>query len=260
MAVSPDGTWIILADGQLIDVAAGAVKRLDNIDGDVRGFQFTPDGRALLLTVGQPNNTAVARLLDLPGGGKRFEIDRQWWATFACAFTPDGGEFFLVDRDRFVHRRDARTGKDLGRYEPALTNSVRAIAVSPDAKWVAAAGTRGDIHTWEVGGKLLHTLTADQPDTTVLAGPGSLAFSPDGRYLATGGFTRLALWDTGTGKVARLFPKDSRGAGHVRFSKDGSKLTTVHEFYGTTSNAGEDRVVYPSVRHWDVEAGKEVVR
>src|SRR5436190_15567710 len=37
MVVSPDGQRIVLADGQLIDVAAGAVKKVDNIEGDGRG-------------------------------------------------------------------------------------------------------------------------------------------------------------------------------------------------------------------------------
>jgi WD40 repeat protein len=248
MVVSRDGQTIVLADGQLIDVATGAVKKVDNIEGDVRGMAFLTDG-SLLVTIGQPNNTAVARVLDLPSGRPRFEIDAQWWATFAFAAT--AGEFFLVDRDRHLHRRDLRTGKDLGRYEPALTNSVRAIAVSPDGRRVAAAGTRGDFHLWELGGKLLHTFTGDRPDATQLAGSESLAFSPDGKYLAAGGTTRLALWDTATGKLAKLFPADSRGAGHVRFAKDGTTLTTVHQFYGIVLATGEEAVVYPTVRHWD---------
>jgi WD40 repeat protein len=254
MVVSPNGQTIVLADGQLIDVATGAVKKVDNIEGDVRGMAFLPDG-SLLVTAGQPNNTAVARVLDLPSGRQRFEIDAQWWATFACA--SGAGEFFLVDRDRILHRRDLRTGKDLGRYEPALTNSVRAIAVSPDGQRVAAAGTRGDFHLWERGGKLLHTFTGDRPDATQLAGSESLAFSPDGKYLAAGGTMRLALWDTRTGKVAKLFPTDSRGAGHVRFAKDGTTLTTVHQFYGIASDTGAGAIVYPTVRRWDVSLESE---
>jgi WD40 repeat protein len=260
MAVSPDGKWVVTRDGQLIDTATSAVKKLDNFDGDVHGLKFSPDGSVLLLTVNQANDVASARVLEFPSARKRFEIEGQWSYTFAGAFTPDGTQFFLMDKDRFVHRWDAKTGKELGRYEPALTNSSRAIAVSADAKRVAAAGTRGDIHLWELaGGKLLHTLDpGDQPDLTVLTDSDSLVFSPDGRLLAGGSFLRLVLWDTDSGKPARLLPSSSGGAAHVRFGEEGKKLTTVHEFYGTRSDKGDDLLIYPAVRHWDVETGKEL--
>jgi WD40 repeat protein len=259
MAVSPDGRWVVTGDGQLIDAATGAVKRLDDIGGDVRGLRVSPDGRALLLTAGRANDAATARMLDFPSGKRRFEIGGQWWATFACAFTPDVTQLFLVDKDRLVCRWDATTGKELGRYEPALTNSVRAITVSPDGKRVAAAGTRGDIHVWELGGRRLCTLAAGgQPDATVLTDSDSLAFSPDGKHLAGGGVMRLVLWKADTGEPVRLFPPGSGGAAHVRFSKRGTAITTVHQFSGTTSDAGEELLVYPAVRHWDVASGKKL--
>src|SRR5262249_24856537 len=139
MAVSPDGKWVVTRDGQLIDAATSAVKQLDHFEGDVHGLKFSPDGGVLLLTVNQARDVGSARVLEFPTCKKRFEIEGQWSYTFAGAFTPDGAQFFLMDKDRFVHRWDAKTGKELGRYEPALTNSVRAIAVSADAKRVAAA-------------------------------------------------------------------------------------------------------------------------
>ena len=162
-----------------------------------------------------------------------------------------------MDKDRFIHRWDSRTGKQLGRYAPALDNSIRAIAVSPDAKRVVAAGTRGEIYLWElVGGKLLHKLVAAmQPDLTVLTGIDSLAFSPDGKLIAGGGLFRLVLWEASSGKVVRLLPRSSHGAEQIRFSKDGKTLTTVHDFYGT---AKKGVVVYPTVRRWDVKTGKEL--
>jgi WD40 repeat protein len=258
MAVSPDGKWIVTREGQLIEVASGDVKKLDHFDGKVHGLRFSPDGRTLLLTINKARDVAVARVLDFPSARKRFEIEGQWSFTFACAFTPDGSQFLLMDKDRFVRRWDARTGKELGRYAPALDNSVRAIAVSVGARHVAAAGTRGEIYLWELaGGKLLHKLVADmQPDLTVLTGIDSLAFSPDGKRVAGGGLFRLVVWQTATGKVDRLLPRASRGAEQIRFSDNGKTLTTVHDFYGT-SRKGANVLVYPTVREWDVETGAE---
>jgi WD40 repeat protein len=258
MAVSPDGKAILTREGQLIDAASGAVKRLDHFNGEVHGMRFSPDGRTLLLTIDKAKDTATARVLDFPSAKMRFEVEGQWSYTFACAFTPDGSQFFLMDKDRFIHRWDARTGEDLGRYEPALDNSIRAIAVSPDARRLVAAGTRGEIYLWDLaGGKMLHKLVADaEPDLTVLTGIDSLAFSPDGKRIAGGGLSRLIFWETASGKVVRLLPRASHGAVQIRFSRDGKTITTVHDFYGTRKK-GADVLVYPTVRAWDVETGKE---
>jgi WD40 repeat protein len=267
MAVSPDGKWIVTRTGQVIDVATGASRQLDNIRGQPRGLRFTPDGKALLLLSLQgsadpprPGESATARLLDFPSGKKRCDIDGLWPFTFACGFTPDGSQVCLMDKDKVLRRWDTQTGKELGHYEPAFENSIRAIVVSPDGKRVAAAGTRGDLYLWELaGGKLLHKLTATQmPDLTVLTGLDSLAFSPDGQWLAGGSFMRLVLWETDSGKVAQVFPNGSGGAFHVRFARDGKQITTVTEFFGTRGNAGEDLLIYPQVRHWDVDGGKEI--
>ena len=60
----------------------------------------------------------------------------------------------------------------------------------------------------------------------------SLAFSPDGKLIAGGTIQRIVLWDAGSGKVVRELPNESSIAAHLRFSKDGKTLTSVHDFYG----------------------------
>jgi hypothetical protein len=260
MAVSPDGKWVVARDGRLIDAANGQIKQLDNFDGDVHGMLFSPNGDALLLTIRKADRVSSARMLDFPSGKKRFEIDGQWWFTFAGVFTRDGKEFLLMDKDRFIRRWDAQTGKELSRYEPAFTNSVRAIAVSADAKYMAAAASAPvDTLLWELaGGKLLHRLPPKQKHEVYSeVGISALAFSPDGKLLAGAGAYSALLWATDSGKVARLFPTASGNASALRFSKDGKTLTTIHGFYGVGANTAENLVSYPFVRDWNVETGEQ---
>jgi WD40 repeat protein len=84
----------------------------------------------------------------------------------------------------------------------------------------------------------------------------SLAFSPDGKRVGGGAVMAVIIWDAETGQVAQLLkPHASGGATHLRFSKDGNKLTTVHDIHGTNGPAGEDLLVYPTVKEWEVGGG-----
>jgi len=75
----------------------------------------------------------------------------------------------------------------------------------------------------------------------------SLAFSPDGRMLASGGgqYSQsgdVSIWDVASGRLLRSVPAPKQGIGAVAFSPDGKAMAT----------AGMDRIV----RFWDPGTGK----
>jgi WD40 repeat protein len=80
------------------------------------------------------------------------------------------------------------------------------------------------------------------------AGITSLAFSPDGKLLASGSTeARLRLWDLATGKI--VFQVTGAGTGGVAFSPDGKLLASAQ----SEGKKG-------TIRVWEVATGKELCR
>ncbi len=104
------------------------------------------------------------------------------------------------------------------------------VAFDRSGRLLAFVSTTDDgprVGLWDVesGDERFQSETSDWPDT--------LAFSPDGRRLATASHTLVTLWDTQTGRsVLRLPIRDANpGAAYntrVRFSPDGKTLAATH--------------------------------
>ena len=117
---------------------------------------------------------------------------------------------------------------------PANVHPVRAVAVSPD-KSAVAAGRGNQIHVYDAGsGKFVRTLTTPglkTPDgkpaqAAHLSLVEALAFSPDGRYLASGSFQEVNLWDVQTGKLRHKLGGFAHNVVALAFSADGKLLAT----------------------------------
>lgn len=103
---------------------------------------------------------------------------------------------------------------------PADYRPVLALAISPDQKRLAAG--RGDrVLVYEIARK-------ERPVILELPTPNdlvqSLAWSPDGQTLATGGFRRIRLWAVATGKMIRQTDGLSGRVTALSFTPDGKML------------------------------------
>lgn len=127
---------------------------------------------------------------------------------------------------------------------------IESLAFSPDGKLLASGGRDGFIRLWDVAtGKELHVLT--EHASPVLNGvpyQGSVlavAFSPDGRMLASSGndFV-IRLWDVGTWKERAVLHGHHDRICALVFAPDGKVLFS-----------GAERQI---IKRWDPSTGKEL--
>jgi tetratricopeptide (TPR) repeat protein len=153
------------------------------------------------------------------------------------------------------------------------------VAFSPDGRQLAAGTVNGVVKVWDLGTRQQRLALRGHPQRVH-----SLAFSADGRLLASGAQDRgpVRLWDLKTGKELRTFglgglvalnPDGSRVAcalqnGQVRVwsSAGGAELLSVQAPGGSPKDVGFSadgrRLVVVSVRGvaaaWDVGTGQRI--
>jgi WD40 repeat protein len=280
VVVSPDGNCLVVSSMrpgpgkglggkakdvvrvQVLDTQTGKQSFTLRLPSGVTSLAFSPEGNRLATSTLTPFSTGhIPALWDAKTGEQlkvlnssgKFQLGSQTGparTASSLAFSPDGKRLataYLLwpggrggKSESELKVLDAQTGKELltvkgptgieGEYRLPLR-----VYFSPDGKHLAAASGR-EVKVWDsqTGGEVL----------SLKVGGRRLAFSPDGKRLATTG-EEAKVWDAESGKELLTLKGHTDPVVDVTFSPNGKRLATT----------SQDRMV----KLWDAETGQELL-
>jgi WD40 repeat protein len=247
LTASPDGRRLarLVVDRYERSVAVHRIEVLDagtsvflkwlrGHTGSVNDVAFSADSRLLA----SASSDGTVRLWDVAAEKEVRSFSATKVYGFArVALTPDGALVAASGSDQSVRIWNSASGEVVG----TLPLGARILTFSPDGKWLAASDEK-TLTLWDVAHRATaFTLAADEA-------PRVLAFSRDGRRLASGGRSgKVKVREVSTGRELRGIAVQDDPVRAVSFDASGSLITV-------TQLLGSD---WSIVRAWDAETGRE---
>jgi WD40 repeat protein/serine/threonine protein kinase/tetratricopeptide (TPR) repeat protein len=168
--------------------------------GRLHAVAYSPNGQYLIS--GSEDATLKLWCASVDGEGLLAANENTFIAYNRIAFGPDGKWIARTGVGDQLQIVDAVTGAIEARSEIKLTQPLHpalGLAVHPHGHLIAVGGISGNLHVLAAPScELLWSSPAHKGTTS------ALTFSPDGRWLVSGGVGELALWDLNQRQIVRM--------------------------------------------------------